>query len=206
VWAWQLGDEAFGDSAPNQDPDNNGTAFVFDLRFPGQRYDSASGLSYNYFRDYESGSGRYAQSDPIGLEGGISTYSYVKGNPLLYQDPTGLNPAAAAGAVVLRVYVGLAARCEAIYQSYKALQGLCRGCDSHCDFNFSSANCACWTTVVQLRKTYVRMKCDYILFGIHGGGNPRKAERGHKRQIFEASAARNKCCARAAQSFMEDVF
>ncbi|WP_200944290.1 RHS repeat-associated core domain-containing protein [Lysobacter sp. Root667] len=90
VWTWQLGNEAFGDSAPNQDPDNNGSVFVFDLRFPGQRYDSASGLDYNYFRDYEPGHGRYAQSDPIGLAGGASTYGYVGSAPHASIDPSGL--------------------------------------------------------------------------------------------------------------------
>ena len=90
IWRWSLDGEAFGDSAPDQDPDNDGIAFVFDMRFPGQRYDSASGLNYNYFRDYDPATGRYVQSDPIGLVGGISTYGYVRGNPLLQIDPFGL--------------------------------------------------------------------------------------------------------------------
>ena len=82
VWRWDLAGEAFGDSMPQQDVDGDGIPMVFDMRFPGQRYDAATGLNYNYFRDYDPGTGRYVQSDPIGLEGGSSTYSYVSGNPL----------------------------------------------------------------------------------------------------------------------------
>lgn len=90
VWTWDIKGEAFGDSMPNQDPDGDNQAFVFDMRFPGQRYDAVSGLNYNYFRDYDPSIGRYVQSDPIGLDGGISTYGYVGGNPLGAIDPLGL--------------------------------------------------------------------------------------------------------------------
>ncbi|WP_456049175.1 RHS repeat-associated core domain-containing protein [Xanthomonas campestris] len=100
VWTWSLKGEAFGNTAPNQDPDGDGAALVLDMRFPGQRFDAASGLSQNYFRDYDPATGRYGQSDPIGLEGGINTYGYVAGQPLSLMDPTGQNPVAAGACLI----------------------------------------------------------------------------------------------------------
>jgi RHS repeat-associated protein len=65
--------------------------FVYNPRFPGQYYDAETGLNYNYFRDYDPATGRYIESDPIGIYGGPSTYAYVDGDPLGLVDPTGLD-------------------------------------------------------------------------------------------------------------------
>lgn len=91
IWTWDAKSEAFGNDLPNQDPDLDGTSFVFNMRFPGQRYDMASGLNYNYFRDYDPSIGRYTESDPIGLAGGLSTFAYGASNPLSFFDLLGLD-------------------------------------------------------------------------------------------------------------------
>src|SRR3546814_9028105 len=66
VWTWDS--DPFGTTIANGDPDNTGTTFAFNLCFPGQYFDEETRLHYNYFRDYEPQTGRYIESDPIGLE------------------------------------------------------------------------------------------------------------------------------------------
>jgi len=87
AWRWDSA-EAFGATAPDQNPTGLGT-FSFNQRLPGQLFDTESGLFQNWNREYNSRIGRYMQSDPIGLAGGVNTYGYVSGNPLSYADPTG---------------------------------------------------------------------------------------------------------------------
>ncbi|MBW4590146.1 MAG: DUF4258 domain-containing protein [Aetokthonos hydrillicola CCALA 1050] len=59
------------------------------LKFPGQQFDSESGLYYNYFRTYDPTLGRYLESDPIGLDGGWNLYNYANQSPILYADRRG---------------------------------------------------------------------------------------------------------------------
>jgi RHS repeat-associated protein len=97
VWRWEQSDP-FGGNVPNENPSGLG-AFTCNLRLPGQYFDNETNLHYNYFRDYDPGIGRYVQSDPIGLAGGINTYSYVGNNPLSFTDPTGEAGGAGLGIV-----------------------------------------------------------------------------------------------------------
>jgi RHS repeat-associated protein len=80
VWFW------------DHDPFGNGTptgSFTNRQLFPGQFQDGETGLNYNYFRDYDPITGRYIESDPIGLDGGINPYVYVKNDPANKVDPSG---------------------------------------------------------------------------------------------------------------------
>jgi RHS repeat-associated protein len=109
VWEWENLDP-FGNNVPNQNPSGLGT-FEYNQRFPGQYFDKETGLHQNFFRDYDPGNGRYIESDPIGLQGGINTYGYALQNPLSYTDLLGLEvkilcrPAKIAGGYINHCWV-----------------------------------------------------------------------------------------------------
>jgi RHS repeat-associated protein len=87
IWAWPWLQNPFGEK-----PASGAGGYTFNLRYPGQYYDQETGLNYNGRRDYESGTGRYVESDPIGLAGGINPYAYVQNRPLSMFDFYGLSP------------------------------------------------------------------------------------------------------------------
>jgi RHS repeat-associated protein len=80
--AWSADYEPFGKATT--------TGIEFNLRFPGQYFDAETRLHYNWHRYYDPSTGRYITSDPLGLEGGLNTYVYAVGNPVLIYDPYGL--------------------------------------------------------------------------------------------------------------------
>ena len=82
--------DAGGQVTPFGDGIQLASAFTQNLQFPGQYYDEETALSHNHHRTYDPTLGRYLQSDPIGLAGGLNRYAYVGGNPLNGFDPLGL--------------------------------------------------------------------------------------------------------------------
>jgi len=70
-------------------------------------------MHYNYFRDYDPAIGRYVQSDPIGLDGGLNSFAYAALAPLQSSDPSGLAVAlpfpglAGGGAIGLGIGIGI---------------------------------------------------------------------------------------------------
>jgi RHS repeat-associated protein len=82
--AWRAKLEPFGRAAIA-----TGTNIEFNLRFPGHYFDTELGLHYNRFRYYDPGLGRYLQSDPWGIAGGINVYGY-RLNPLFEVDVLGM--------------------------------------------------------------------------------------------------------------------
>lgn len=65
------------------------TGTTSELRFPGQWFQSESGLHQNWMREYDPTLGRYIQADPLGLVDGASVYGYALQNPGRYVDPRG---------------------------------------------------------------------------------------------------------------------
>lgn len=84
--SWQATYDVFGKATVEQ------ASIQFRHRLPGQYFDEETETHYNYYRDYDPGTGRYLTSDPIGLDGGVNTYAYALNDPLGLTDALGLAP------------------------------------------------------------------------------------------------------------------
>lgn len=74
--------------------------------YTGQKFESATGLYYFRMRHYNPVTGRFLQPDPIGAEGGMNLYAYVKNDPITLIDPLGLKgEIPGSSAVPLQGYV-----------------------------------------------------------------------------------------------------
>ena len=88
VWQWDNLDP-FGNNAPNENPSGLGV-YHYDIGSVGQYRDRETNTVYNINRNLNTATGRYNESDRIGLAGGINTYGHVGGNPLSFVDSLGL--------------------------------------------------------------------------------------------------------------------
>jgi len=122
---WTMSQTPFGIATVNEDPDGDGITVTNNFRFPGQYYDSETGLNYNYFRTYDPTNGGYTQSDPIGLNGGMNSFGYVGGNPINGVDPFGLTALPAAGAALVAFCSRNPAACAATGIAICQSLGLC---------------------------------------------------------------------------------
>lgn len=81
-----------GEFKPFGEPVSVSGSVTNNLRFPGQYYDSETGLQQNYYRDYKPDIGRYVEVDPIGSDRGKNhLYIYTLNNPINLTDPLGLD-------------------------------------------------------------------------------------------------------------------
>lgn len=86
VVVWSADYKPFGEVTVNPS-----STITNNLRFPGQYYDSETGLHYNYYRDYSPAIGRYIESDPLGIEKGKNhIYVYTENAPTIKFDSQGL--------------------------------------------------------------------------------------------------------------------
>jgi len=143
VWQWPLLSDPFGETQPQN---LNSSSLTLNLRLPGQVFDTETGLYYNLNRYYDSGIGRYDQSDPIGLWGGISTYAYAKLQPISNSDPNGL----------LTVSMDCGKHAGDLFEAGKKIEKKLQGCQMDCSaFEKSCVPCSMVQAIKQALDTAI---------------------------------------------------
>jgi hypothetical protein len=146
---------------------------------------------YNYFRDYEPAIGRYVQSDPIGLDGGLNTYGYVSARPLVDVDPLGLRSPGAALAAALAAARAAKASIEKGYNFCRKIRCRIAIHDAHHKFGwpFNRKMCHvqlnCWLDGVKgsgMKPIRFPYPCDWPGAGGAAGGGAGSAGLGPDEQ------------------------
>ena len=80
---------------------SNVSSYGWEIRFCSYLFDQESGFYQVRNRYLHPFLGRWLSRDPIGENGGINLYAYVRNNPARWKDPFGLK-----GACTITIYVG----------------------------------------------------------------------------------------------------
>ncbi|HVL37378.1 MAG TPA: Ig-like domain-containing protein [Burkholderiales bacterium] len=171
VWRWDM-QELFGNNVPDSNPTGIGT-FDVPLRFPGQYFDKETNLHYNFYRDFDPAIGRYIQSDPIGLAGGINTFTYVKGDPLNAIDFFGLMRTCGTGTIGERTtpntfFLPCCQEHDDCYDDCKHLPS-----KDSCDREFN----ACTMRQCANRWAAIKFVCESLALGYQGAMHTQSAQR-----------------------------
>jgi RHS repeat-associated protein len=200
---------------------------ICEVGFQGLMHDEESGLIFSRTRNDDTLLERFMEQDRLGYLGGNDLYEDERSNPITRVDPTGLldsvqvalAEAIAEGDVATiqtilesaadelseaeiqaaKAFLAKVAKCEAVYNAYKAAGANCRKCNQNTTPAQAAINAACFAAEVAGRAAYLAMDCGDVLAGsIKAGSAAQKAN--HATELANKTAALAACTARAACS------
>jgi RHS repeat-associated protein len=75
------------------------------FQYTGQQWLSEIGMYHYRARIYSPTLGRFLQTDPIGFDGGLNIYAYVRNDPVNFGDPSGLVPQTCSRALAVSTWL-----------------------------------------------------------------------------------------------------